>query len=148
MKHTNVVIRLPSKPHLNPNRNGFYIATLYFFPLYPLQAPSLYFNCSGEISIFYIRLQHCMFLLQMVALYRDPEGEDVLKSSMAGMTQSSFKQGLTNGNVSIIEGRSSTATFRLSGIREDDAETVFQLKKRIGELENELLSCQETKVLA
>ena len=83
----------------------------------------------------------------MVALYRDPEGEDVLKSSMAGMTQSSFKQGLTNGNVSIIEGRSSTATFRLSGIREDDAETVFQLKKRIGELENELLSC-ETKVLA
>lgn len=84
----------------------------------------------------------------MVALCRDPEGESVLKSSMnTDTTRSSvYKPGLGNG--STLDGNSyKTPGFRLDSElgRESNGttETVLQLKKRIGELESELLSYQQ-----
>ena len=72
----------------------------------------------------------------MVALCKDPEGETVMKSTInTDTTQASLYQpsGISAG------------TLETNGTANGCAETVAQLKRRVEELERELVSYQQTK---
>lgn len=71
----------------------------------------------------------------MVALYKDPEGEGVMKSS-TGVSSTN------NCDAASTDVENSQKLYRLLSVNKVDAETVHQLRTKITELENKLLSYQ------
>lgn len=94
------------------------------------------------LAIFLLKNPAVLYM-QMVALSRDPEGEGVMKSSAGTATASSLhttSSGTDESSQNIYK-LLGTASRNMSG-ENCDVETVHQLRRKIAELENQIMTYQ------